>query len=75
MNLTVLNETLKTEGMHFYFCGPVPFMQYVAKQLLDIGVDKQFIRYECFGSHKVTQTFSFITKRIKHPRHEWRGLS
>ncbi|MBS9435999.1 NO-inducible flavohemoprotein [Photorhabdus noenieputensis] len=53
MDLTVLNETLKTEGMHFYFCGPVPFMQYVAKQLLDMGIDKQFIHYECFGPHKV----------------------
>ncbi|MGS0630421.1 hypothetical protein, partial [Photorhabdus asymbiotica] len=30
-----------------------PFMQYVAKQLLDIGIDKQFIHYECFGPHKV----------------------
>ncbi|NRN30647.1 NO-inducible flavohemoprotein [Photorhabdus heterorhabditis] len=53
MDLAVLNGTLKTEGMHFYFCGPVPFMQYVAKQLLDIGIDKQFIHYECFGPHKV----------------------
>ncbi|OCA54748.1 NO-inducible flavohemoprotein [Photorhabdus namnaonensis] len=53
MDLTVLNEALKTEGMHFYFCGPVPFMQYVAKQLLDMGIDKQFIHYECFGPHKV----------------------
>ncbi|EYU15057.1 flavodoxin reductase family protein [Photorhabdus aegyptia] len=53
MDLTVLNEALKTEGMHFYFCGPVPFMQYIAKQLLDMGIDKQFIHYECFGPHKV----------------------
>ncbi|NDK98410.1 NO-inducible flavohemoprotein [Photorhabdus bodei] len=53
MDLAVLNEALKTEGMHFYFCGPVPFMQYVAKQLLDMGIDEQFIHYECFGPHKV----------------------
>ncbi|PQQ38510.1 NO-inducible flavohemoprotein [Photorhabdus luminescens] len=53
MDLTVLNEALKTKGMHFYFCGPVPFMRYVAKQLLDMGIDEQFIHYECFGPHKV----------------------
>jgi nitric oxide dioxygenase len=53
MNLSALHETLSTPQMHYYFCGPVPFMQYVAKQLLEMGVDADRIHYECFGPHKV----------------------
>jgi nitric oxide dioxygenase len=53
MNLSALRETLSTPQMHYYFCGPVPFMQYVAKQLLEMGVDADRIHYECFGPHKV----------------------
>ncbi|AYA39454.1 NO-inducible flavohemoprotein [Xenorhabdus nematophila] len=53
MDLSLVKDLIKAEGMQFYFCGPVAFMQYVAKQLLEIGVDKQNIHYECFGPHKV----------------------
>ncbi|RYM47417.1 NO-inducible flavohemoprotein [Serratia proteamaculans] len=53
MNLSALHETLSTPQMHYYFCGPVPFMQHVGKQLLEMGVEAERIHYECFGPHKV----------------------
>ncbi|CAI1090913.1 Nitric oxide dioxygenase [Serratia quinivorans] len=53
MNLSALRETLATPQMHYYFCGPLPFMQSVASQLLDMGVEADRIHYECFGPHKV----------------------
>ncbi|CAI0702917.1 Nitric oxide dioxygenase [Serratia quinivorans] len=53
MNLSALRETLSTPQMHYYFCGPLPFMQSVASQLLDMGVEAERIHYECFGPHKV----------------------
>ncbi|CAI1032458.1 NO-inducible flavohemoprotein [Serratia proteamaculans] len=53
MNLSALRETLSTPQMHYYFCGPVPFMQHVGKQLLEMGVEAERIHYECFGPHKV----------------------
>ncbi|MGS6205687.1 family 1 flavodoxin reductase, partial [Enterobacter intestinihominis] len=34
-------------------CGPVAFMQYAAKQLVDLGVNKDNIHYVCLGAHKV----------------------
>ena len=39
--------------MQFYLCGPVGFMQFAAKQLVDLGVKQENIHYECFGPHKV----------------------
>jgi nitric oxide dioxygenase len=39
--------------MQFYLCGPVGFMQFVAQQLVTLGVNKDSIHYECFGPHKV----------------------
>ena len=39
--------------MQFYVCGPVAFMQFAAKQLVELGVNKDNIHYECFGPHKV----------------------
>lgn len=56
---TGLLDVSKVEGLtedatrEFYLCGPVGFMQFVAKQLIDAGVDKDRIFYECFGPHKV----------------------
>lgn len=35
----------------FYLCGPIGFMQYVVKQLLELGVEKERIHYEVFGPH------------------------
>ncbi|RMN20605.1 hypothetical protein ALQ63_02204 [Serratia plymuthica] len=53
MDLSALRETLDDPQMHYYFCGPVPFMQHVGKQLLEMGVSAEHIHYECFGPHKV----------------------
>ncbi|WP_346825947.1 NO-inducible flavohemoprotein [Serratia inhibens] len=53
MDLNALRETLDDPQMHYYFCGPVPFMQHVGKQLLEMGVNAERIHYECFGPHKV----------------------
>ncbi|WP_075181515.1 NO-inducible flavohemoprotein [Pantoea sp. 1.19] len=38
---------------HYYLCGPVGFMQYVAKQLIAGGVAETRLHYEVFGPHKV----------------------
>ncbi|WP_374053662.1 NO-inducible flavohemoprotein [Xenorhabdus taiwanensis] len=53
MDLSLVKEAITVEGMQFYFCGPVAFMQHIAKQLLAMGIDEQHIHYECFGPHKV----------------------
>lgn len=53
MDLSPLHTTLNHPQMHYYFCGPVPFMQFVAQQLLALGVEAERIHYECFGPHKV----------------------
>ncbi|KJG08507.1 NO-inducible flavohemoprotein [Photobacterium kishitanii] len=39
--------------MHFYCCGPIGFMQFIANQLISLGVTSDRIHYECFGPHKV----------------------
>ena len=41
-----LNET------DFYVCGPVPFMQFMKEQLLNLGVSNECIHYEVFGPHQ-----------------------
>ncbi|WP_145525467.1 NO-inducible flavohemoprotein [Yersinia rohdei] len=38
---------------HYYFCGPLAFMQFAGRQLLAQGVTSERIHYECFGPHKV----------------------
>ncbi|PSW04383.1 NO-inducible flavohemoprotein [Photobacterium lipolyticum] len=53
IDLTKLQAQLTAPTMHFYFCGPVGFMQHVAKQLIVMGVTEDRIHYECFGPHKV----------------------
>ncbi|WP_140920079.1 NO-inducible flavohemoprotein [Limnobaculum xujianqingii] len=53
MDLDKLKSTLNQSDMHYYFCGPVPFMQHVAQQLINWGVKPQQLHYECFGPHKV----------------------
>lgn len=53
MNLGQHEGAFSAPGMQFYVCGPVAFMQYAAKQLVDLGVNKDNIHYECFGPHKV----------------------
>lgn len=53
MDLSALQGSLANPQMHYYFCGPVAFMQFVGKQLLEMGVEAERIHYECFGPHKV----------------------
>lgn len=53
MNLSRHEGAFSAPEMQFYVCGPVAFMQYAAKQLVDLGVNKDNIHYECFGPHKV----------------------
>lgn len=53
IDLTKLQAQLTAPAMHFYFCGPVGFMQHVARQLIVMGVTEDRIHYECFGPHKV----------------------
>lgn len=53
VNLKEIEAALKQTNVQIYFCGPVGFMQYVAKQLIDLGVPQERFHYECFGPHKV----------------------
>jgi len=53
MNLGHYKALLSAPDMQFYVCGPVVFMQFAAQQLLELGVNKDNIHYECFGPHKV----------------------
>lgn len=53
MTLKLIKNWLTIPDMHFYFCGPLPFMQSIAKQLLALGVANDKLHYECFGPHSV----------------------
>ncbi|XDF77465.1 NO-inducible flavohemoprotein [Aliivibrio fischeri] len=53
MNLSEVKNEIITDNGHYYFCGPVGFMQHVVKQLVELGVSEDRIHYECFGPHKV----------------------
>lgn len=53
MYLDAVQEQLLQPDMQFYLCGPVPFMQFVAKQLIQMGIATDRINYECFGPNKV----------------------
>ncbi|QCR35277.1 NO-inducible flavohemoprotein [Nissabacter sp. SGAir0207] len=53
MDLGAVAPQLTAPGMHFYLCGPVGFMQFVARQLLDAGIPAENLHYEVFGPHKV----------------------
>lgn len=53
MTLQPHEGLLSDPAMHFYLCGPVGFMQFVAAQLTAIGINADHIHYECFGPHKV----------------------
>ncbi|MGF1702698.1 NO-inducible flavohemoprotein [Photobacterium makurazakiensis] len=53
IDLNKLKAELATPNMQFYFCGPVGFMQHVAKQLIEMGASEDQLHYECFGPHKV----------------------
>lgn len=53
MDLAACGDILSGEEMQFYLCGPIGFMQFVVKQLMDAGVAAERIHYEVFGPHKV----------------------
>lgn len=43
-----VEENLPKDG-EFYFCGPIPFMKSIYKNLISMGVNKEQINYELFG--------------------------
>lgn len=53
MDLSHVKSWLAEQNMQYYFCGPVGFMQFIGKQLVEMGVSEDNIHYECFGPHKV----------------------
>ncbi|WP_407332001.1 NO-inducible flavohemoprotein [Enterovibrio sp. 27052020O] len=53
MDVSKVSGITEDSQRHFYLCGPIGFMQSIAKQLTDAGVTKDRIFYECFGPHKV----------------------
>jgi nitric oxide dioxygenase len=53
MDLSAMEGAFSDPTMQFYLCGPVGFMQFAAKQLVELGVKSENIHYECFGPHKV----------------------
>lgn len=53
VDLTALADTLEVEGTQVYFCGPVQFMRFIAKQLIELGLDESQMHYELFGPHKI----------------------
>ncbi|MEA5104549.1 NO-inducible flavohemoprotein [Pantoea sp. S18] len=53
MDLASVSATLNQADRQFWICGPLPFMQFVARQLVDAGINANRIHYEVFGPHKV----------------------
>ncbi|OEF23473.1 NO-inducible flavohemoprotein [Vibrio rumoiensis] len=53
MDLSQIQDDINWQETDFYLCGPVVFMQHVAKQLIALKVAEAQIHYECFGPHKV----------------------
>ncbi|WP_128895763.1 NO-inducible flavohemoprotein [Longirhabdus pacifica] len=47
------------QNLHVYMCGPIPFMQRMYRDLQEMGIHKQHIRYEYFGP---TGTLKEISK-------------
>lgn len=53
MDLASVSSALNQSDRQFWICGPLPFMQFVARQLVDAGINADRIHYEVFGPHKV----------------------
>ncbi|MBW5407097.1 NO-inducible flavohemoprotein [Morganella morganii] len=53
MDLTAQQDALLSKTRHYYLCGPVAFMQHIARQLTAMGVNADQIHYECFGPHQI----------------------
>ncbi|UTW13924.1 NO-inducible flavohemoprotein [Marinobacterium rhizophilum] len=52
MDLAPLRAALDTEQTEYYFCGPLPFMQAIHRQLKAWGVADCRLHYELFGPHQ-----------------------
>lgn len=52
MDLTPLKAAILGDNTEFYFCGPLPFMRLVYRQLRSWGVDDGRLHYELFGPHQ-----------------------
>ncbi len=53
MDLATVSTALTQPEGEFWICGPLAFMQFVARQLTDAGISADRIHYEVFGPHKV----------------------
>jgi len=51
INLDLVRDKILQPDTHYYFCGPVPFMQTINDKLLALGVKNEQIHYEMFGPH------------------------
>lgn len=49
IDLDWLQSIIPTNKADFYFCGPVPFMKHINKDLVEWGVSPEHIHYEFFG--------------------------
>lgn len=53
MDLAVMAGNTRASQIRFYLCGSVAFIQFAAKQLVGLGVNKDDIHCEYFGPHRV----------------------
>ncbi|GAB3515252.1 NO-inducible flavohemoprotein [Photobacterium alginatilyticum] len=53
VDLNEFEDAVKRDKVQIYFCGPVGFMQHIARQLVELGVPRKQFHYECFGPHKI----------------------
>lgn len=53
MDLARVSSELNQPERQFWLCGPLAFMQFIARQLTDAGITADRIHYEVFGPHKV----------------------
>lgn len=51
MHLGPIANELPLHNGDFYVCGPVPFMDFVVKQLDELNVPRERVHYEVFGPH------------------------
>ena len=51
MDLNAVKERITPEA-HYYFCGPLGFMQEVKRQLTEAGIPASQLHYEVFGPHQ-----------------------
>ncbi len=41
MDLAAVADNIRDPQMQYYLCGPVAFMQFAAKQLVELGINKR----------------------------------